>query len=352
MWYDELLLVLMAFLAVLMIVMAIMVASQRRNRSKAPEKVEEEEKVEKIFVEKGFEGKRLEPNEESVEEFDVPFYEPVIEQQEKTIHEPVPTEEPEEIIYEEPAPVISEPEPIIVENEPVEEEPEQVIEDVYEGKLDEYSAPETEPVIDEDVEITPVEPIILETEYKEPEYGRINGNVPDEPEEEESEPEYVEPVLYEAPDVTEPDESVVITPNQTFYDPVPEEETKEAPVTEEPPKLEEESPDFDEAPIEDIPEIELPPLEPDEPTPVPEEIEPDVEEEPAPEPVIAPQPTRKPRSRIRKPVIDESDPNLRVDLGVNTCPHCGSKVPDTLYCIYCGKPLNSNNVIEEKEEEI
>jgi len=329
MWYDELLLVLMAFLVLLIIVMAIMVSGQRRNKSKASEKVEEEEKVEKILVEKGFEGKRLEPIGESVEEDDEPIYEPVVEQQEEeSIYEPVPVveEKPEEIVYKEPEPII---------------------EDAYEEKLDEYSEPETELVIDENIEITPIELNVLETEYKEPDYGIINDDVREELDEEESESEYVEPVLYEAPDVSEPDESVVITPNQTFYDPMPEVEPKETHMIEEPLMLEEEIPE-----PEEIPEIDLPPLEPDEPTPVLEEIEPDVEEDPAPEPVIIPQQARKPRSRIRKPVIDESDPNLRVDLGVNTCPHCGSNVPDTLYCIYCGKPLNPNNVDEEKEEEI
>jgi hypothetical protein len=43
--------------------------------------------------------------------------------------------------------------------------------------------------------------------------------------------------------------------------------------------------------------------------------------------------------RVRRPVIDESDPDLKIDLGVETCPHCGSKVPNTIYCIYCGKSL-------------
>jgi hypothetical protein len=47
-----------------------------------------------------------------------------------------------------------------------------------------------------------------------------------------------------------------------------------------------------------------------------------------------------PTRRERKPVIDESDPDLKIDLGVETCPHCGSKVPNTIYCIYCGKSLD------------
>ena len=210
-----------------------------------------------------------------------------------------------------------------------------------------------EPQKDESIEITPVEPIIMEAEYNEPDYDKINGDVPEEPEqleEEIPESEYTEP-LYELPDASEPDESVVITPNQTFYDPVPE-ETVEKPEIEDSPTLEEETTEPVEPQIEEIPEIELPSLEPDEPAAIPEEIEPDIVEESPPEPVIEPKPVKsRGRGRIRKPVIDESDPDLKIDLGTNTCPHCGSKVPDTIYCIYCGKALNPNNVVEEKEEE-
>ena len=42
----------------------------------------------------------------------------------------------------------------------------------------------------------------------------------------------------------------------------------------------------------------------------------------------------------RKPIIDESDPDLNMDMGVKSCPHCGSEVPDTIYCINCGKSLD------------
>jgi hypothetical protein len=54
------------------------------------------------------------------------------------------------------------------------------------------------------------------------------------------------------------------------------------------------------------------------------------------------------RRRVRKPVIDESDPDLKIDLGVETCPHCGSKVPNTIYCIYCGKSLETGE--DSKQE--
>ena len=54
-----------------------------------------------------------------------------------------------------------------------------------------------------------------------------------------------------------------------------------------------------------------------------------------------------PSIRVRRPVIDESDPDLKIDLGVETCPHCGSRVPNTIYCIYCGKSLE----IEDSKQE-
>lgn len=41
----------------------------------------------------------------------------------------------------------------------------------------------------------------------------------------------------------------------------------------------------------------------------------------------------------RKPIIDESDPDLNMDMGVKTCSHCDSEVPNTIYCINCGKSL-------------
>ena len=136
---------------------------------------------------------------------------------------------------------------------------------------------------------------------------------------------------------SKPDEDVVITPNETFYDPEPEE-------TEEPT-------DEEEAEIEDIPEIELPPLEPEETKSIPEEIEPEPEPEPEAEPVVPVVEGKTQSRRLRKPVIDESDPALKVDLGVKTCPNCGAKVPDTIYCILCGKPLDPENTVGYEEEE-
>jgi hypothetical protein len=355
MWYNELLVVLMAFVVVLMIVMAIVVSNQRR-RPVVEEKAEE--KVEKIFVEKGFENHVSEPVEEPDFEEEM-NYTPVYIEEEPAEPE---AEEPESVYIEEPEPVL--------EQEPVLEEP----------------TVEAEPVHDEGVEITPVEPIILESEYVEPvydkfesvlvesepvvdelEYEKIVESAPvelePEPEyvepvyekivesapmelEPEAEPEYYDPVSYFIPDATEIDEDVVITPNQTFYDPVPEEAVvKVKPVIEKSPALEE-AVEPVERRIDDIPEVELSPQEPDVATPIPEEIEPDVEEEPVPEPVVKPR--ARSRSRTRKPVIDESDPELKIDLGVETCPHCGSKVPNTIYCIYCGKSLDPTRVVEQE----
>ncbi len=74
-----------------------------------------------------------------------------------------------------------------------------------------------------------------------------------------------------------------------------------------------------------------------EPAPV-EETEPEeeqvVEEAPLPEVEAIEAP------KMRKPIIDESDPSINLDIGVKSCPHCGSEVPDTIYCINCGKSLD------------
>ncbi|MFW6109041.1 MAG: zinc ribbon domain-containing protein [archaeon] len=140
---------------------------------------------------------------------------------------------------------------------------------------------------EEVVEITPVEKIIVEPESKEKETL-----------------------------TTETNEEVVITPNETFYELEPKDETHHE---EEPEKT-------------DIPEVEKP---------LPEIEDPEEEQGVTKE---------KPKRRIRKPVIDESDPDLKIDLGVETCPHCGSKVPNTIYCINCGGALDPENTIGLEEE--
>jgi hypothetical protein len=111
-----------------------------------------------------------------------------------------------------------------------------------------------------------------------------------------------------------------------------------------------------EAIIEPVDEAELPSVEVDEVETVLTEIEQEkekngevyfeltsevVEKETE---ILEPPPSR----RVRRPVIDESDPDLKIDLGVETCPHCGSKVPNTIYCIYCGKSLE----IEEDSNQL
>ncbi len=316
MLYEDILLIAMGFVALVMIVMAVMMGS--RPRKSVKKVVEEEPKPEKILVEKGFERTIKEEPIEPEEEYD---YTPVyIEKPATPVMDEPPTEEIEEEPTPEPEPIIEEPEPVLVKPEPV------IIEPIPDESF-------IEPEPDETVEITPVEPMIFDTIEIE---------------------EKTKPDIMGSPSISEPDEEVAITPNQTFYDPIIIEpvETR-APTLEESPSLdEEEEPIEPEHEIEDIPEIELPPLEPEEPEAVPEEIEPEVEEEPEPEPVVPVMREKlKSTRRVRKPIIDESDPDLKIDLGVEKCPHCGSKVPATIYCINCGKPLDPERA-EQQEEEV
>ena len=305
MWYNDILLILMGVIAIMMILMAVMVESRVKKPTKI---VEEEPKPEKILVEKGFEHKN---REESVES------EPEPEQDYSDYMKP---ETPE---YEEP-PIEEtvEIEPVtVIEDEPIQEEPEPIPEEpIFEEPVFE----EPEPLPEESVEITPIEPIIIETEY---------------------EPEPEPPDIYGSPSLEEPDDDVIITPNQTFYDPVIEEPSIE------PELIEEETPETVEPETQDIQEIELPTIETESQDQVLEEIEPDTEEEP--EDLILPEETLETRSRnrIRKPIIDESDPEINMSLGVEKCPHCGSKVPNTIYCINCGKALDPENTILNEEEE-
>ena len=305
MWYNDILLMLMGFVVLLMIVMAIMVLRIRK-----PQLVEkkEDEKVEKVFVEKGFEKKKPEPSmhEET--------------QGEDTDYIPVYVENPKETEYEKPKVLqVSETEPI---SEELFVEPESIIEEEHTS-------------IDEK-ETAPVEPIKLET-----------GDIESELQPDQEEPIIITPneTFYDPiPEPIEPDKSVIITENQTFYDTAPVEEPAEKPNLDESPTLEEPEPE----PIGEISDAELPTEDPE---PIPAETQPNVEEEPAPEPVV-PIVEQKPKRdrRVRKPIIDESDPDLKIDLGTQTCPYCGSKVPDTIYCINCGKPLNPDRTIEPEEE--
>lgn len=277
MWYNDMLIILMGFVSILMIIMTVIMSARIRK----PKPVETVEEIpEKVYVEKGFERQ-----EDAGEEETSPDY---IEQE--------PVEEGNIEDYS-------------VEVEPIDYTVE--IEPVASAQRVSLETEPVEPVpSDEDVVITPTEPIIIE----------------------EASEQIEEPIAENTPD-----KDVVITPNETFYDPEPEE-------TEEPT-------DEEEAEIEDIPEIELPPLEPEETKSIPEEIEPEPESAPEAESVVYVVEGKKQSRRLRKPVIDESDPDLKVDLGVITCPNCGAKVPDTIYCILCGKPLDPENTVGYEEEE-
>ena len=318
MWYDDILMISMGFIVLLMIVMTIIMMMRLR---KQPVKIEvEEPQPEKILVEKGFENNIKEESIEPEEAHnDMPAY---IEEQVT----PVMDEPPAEQTQREPTPQ----EPEIVE--PVLLEPEQTQE---EPQLDE-SLPRQEELelpSDETVEITPIKPIIIEP-----------------PEIEEKE----ESNAFEPRDIPEPNDDVVITPNQTFYDSaIVEPEETIAPNLDESPSLDEEErePVLPEEPeMEEIPEIELPQLESEEPKEFPEEIGAEIEE--LESDLVIPVIPEKPIStrRVRKPVIDESNPDLKLDLGIEKCPHCGSRVPATIYCINCGKVLDLERAAQEEEE--
>jgi hypothetical protein len=90
--------------------------------------------------------------------------------------------------------------------------------------------------------------------------------------------------------------------------------------------------------------------------PVIEESVPEIDEDKpeAHEPeVVSPEPVLLETVHTEEPAMDEltfedtyREPNYFRDedvipiQGVTTCPHCGEKVPSTLYCINCGKSLN------------
>ena len=278
MWYNDILIILMGFLALLMILMALLV-SLRARKPKPIETIEE--KPERVYVEKGFEKQvDLEEEQKDEDENNTTYIEsePItIDETESRDSEPIETPPPNEDV------VITPTEPIIIEEaskEPLE--------------------PNAERTLDEDLVITPVETIIIEPE---PETGSITES--------------------------EPYEDVIITPNATIYNPK-QEEIEEATDEEDQNPLEKE-----EVNIEDIPKVELSPLEP----------------KTEAEPVISILEGNTESRRLRKPVIDESDPELKVDLGVKTCLNCGATVPDTIYCILCGKQLDPDNAIDCEEEE-
>jgi hypothetical protein len=144
-----------------------------------------------------------------------------------------------------------------------------------------------------------------------------------------------EDVVVDSPIKHEFDDDVKITSNQTFYDSTLEES--------EPELIEPMDTEF-----EIIEEVELTPIDVE---PATDNIDLEITEQMLEkEPLSLENGEIESLNRIRKPVIDESDPTLKIDLGVEICPHCGSNVPDTIYCIYCGKALDPDNIIEESEK--
>ncbi len=133
---------------------------------------------------------------------------------------------------------------------------------------------------------------------------------------------------------------------QTFEIPKPEkvEETVEfyEPMVELPePEAVEETVEFYEPMVElPEPETEYVPIteEPEREAYIPEVVSPEpvlFEEPQAEEPVDA-QPFE---DTYREPAYFRDDDVIPIQ-GVTTCPHCGEKVPATLYCINCGKSMN------------
>jgi hypothetical protein len=194
----------------------------------------------------------------------------------------------------------------------------------------EISEPE-EPTIEEPIEIEQLsvaesEEITEEIVQEEPESNQVD--LTEEPD------QMLEDDQTGTPQI---DEDVIITPNQTFYDPIIEESSEESV------ELMETESEISDAniPETDISGVELTPIEV---SPVTEDIGLELEESiPELETPTIETLDAEVRSRIRKPIIDESDPDLKIDLGVEICPHCGSNVPDTIYCIYCGKALSPDN---------
>jgi len=324
--YNELLIVLMAFLAVLMIVMTIIVLTRPR---KPPVIKEKEEPVEKILVERGFE---REIEEESLD---------LDKEETDSGYTPVFIEaEPEKPEYDElHSAYIDKIEPrILDETEPAYQEP---VND-YKKEVDllERARKLTHEAMQEEKHLVKEQPVDEPSENQIQENEEIKSIVKDIDETETS--EYVD---FRTP-VSEPGEEVIITPTKTFYDSISEKgEEDKMPTLEGSPTLEEESPElevevYEEGEFDQIEKFDLGLAE--------EQVERELEETmPAVETVEITE--TEYRRRIRKPVIDENDENIKVDLGIETCPHCGSKVPDTIYCINCGKPLNPEKVEEEDE---
>lgn len=361
MWYNDILLILLLFVGLLLIVMTIIISSRMGQKKPAPVI---EEKPEKIFVEKGFEKHEPEPKKEL--EYETPFEKP-------------------SSVEQEPIEKVSETKSEYTKSE-AEAGP-----DIAETLYDSLDTPKQH---FEDVVIPPVEPIVLVSD--EEEHDSTDGDVItsvesiliDSVSEEssiEKEPNLAEsPTLEEEHEVDqfeevesynsfieppsfEPSEDVLITPSETFYESTPEDTTVDKPnpleVPEDLLEVVEPEPEIDKINetkseedlieiIEELPEIELPLIEPEVTEAIEDEVEPDtIDEGLVSEPKVSVVNEQLSyRRKLRKPVIDESDPELNLDLGVRTCPSCGAKVPNTIYCILCGKPLDPDNVIGYDEE--
>ncbi|MCK5669787.1 hypothetical protein KAI10_00245 [Candidatus Bathyarchaeota archaeon] len=302
---EDLVLLLMGVMVAAMI-LAVMIVQSRLSKGRPEES--EEPADDKVYVELGFEPEEEpeeappEPVDDSVE-FDLAPIEPAYE-----AVDDLPQLEPEEVFFgesfEASEPVVIETPMIIMENpEPVEEPVKPLFEASYE----------------------PAEPVVIEA----PEMVVIE------------EPKTVEFETGEGPMFEiayQESEPVVIETERMILE--PEEDVEPAPVEE--PELLDETPEPEEAPvveeIEVIEEEPLPEIEPVELEPIVVET-PEIAEEPeVVEGVEAPKP--RTRRRLRKPIIDESDPAINLDMGIKSCPHCGSEVPDTIYCINCGKSLD------------
>ena len=105
-----------------------------------------------------------------------------------------------------------------------------------------------------------------------------------------------------------------------------------------------------EAPVAEVeffePKVELPELEIEESVPEVDEGEPEIYE-----PKVVSEPVFLETPQVEEPAVYEAfetyrepdyfkDDDVSPVQGVSTCPHCGEKVPATLYCINCGKSMN------------
>jgi hypothetical protein len=271
-------------------ILAVMIVQSRLSKGRPAEA--EEPVDDKVYVELGFETEEApeevppEPVDDSVE-FDLALIEPAYE-----AVDDLPKLEPEEVFFgesfETSEPVVIET-PMIIMEEPVDEPGKPLFEASYEP---------AEPVVIEAPEMVVIEePKIVEFETEEGPMFEI--------EYQESEPVVIETERM----ILEPEEDVEPAPveESEVLDEVPEPEEEQ--VVEETEVIEEPS----------IPEVE--PAEPE-----------------TPEVIETPKPRK--RRRLRKPIIDESAPDINLDMGIKSCPHCSSEVPDTIYCINCGKSLD------------